>query len=287
MEMLTPEMIGIIVSGVVAGFVLIIILVMVVVYCYRAIDGSDDKAILRKKTQMYYSDNGTMIPESFYYGDSVSSVGTTARLVPPYALPVVYGSRVLYPGEDFSATLEKTKRKKGKPRSMRKEEPILGYQDANLHNAAFVNQLQPNDRTSEYSERERHMEFGDEQQNSGDVFLRENNPVTTDTPTAQPTEDEPVIVTYLEEETSRSQETQAKSAQTNSLSDTTPHSPPTQRAATAQASADADNGEHTLSMTSGDDSSELYHRRQREPPKGDISPPVKYVMADGDGSVLY
>ncbi|XP_064615732.1 uncharacterized protein LOC135479740 isoform X2 [Liolophura sinensis] len=264
MEMLTPEMIGIIVSGVVAGFVLIIILVMVVVYCYRAIDGSDDKAILRKKTQMYYSDNGTMIPESFYYGDSVSSVGTTARLVPPYALPVVYGSRVLYPGEDFSATLEKTKRKK-----------------------AFVNQLQPNDRTSEYSERERHMEFGDEQQNSGDVFLRENNPVTTDTPTAQPTEDEPVIVTYLEEETSRSQETQAKSAQTNSLSDTTPHSPPTQRAATAQASADADNGEHTLSMTSGDDSSELYHRRQREPPKGDISPPVKYVMADGDGSVLY
>lgn len=35
METPTPEMIGIIVSGVVAGFVLIIVLVIVVVYCYR------------------------------------------------------------------------------------------------------------------------------------------------------------------------------------------------------------------------------------------------------------
>lgn len=83
---------------------------------------------------MYYSDNVAMVSESPYYGESVSSAGTTARLVPPYSLPVVYGSPVLYPGEDFSNTLEKTKRKKGKPRSMRKEEPILGYQDDSLHN---------------------------------------------------------------------------------------------------------------------------------------------------------
>lgn len=131
------------------------------------------------------------------------------------------------------------------------------------------------------------MEFGDEQRDSGAGFVREDNPLTTDTLTAEPTEDEPVIVTYLEEETPRSHETQVKSVQTNSLPNTSPRSPPAQKAASAQASADPDNGERTPSVASGDDSMELYHRRQREPPKGDINPPVKYVMADGDGSVLY